>query len=332
MRHLTKREKEILACLKEDPLISQDELAAKMKISRSAAAVHISNLMRKGYILGRGYILEERSGVLIVGKSWLEIAAYVDSREISISCGGLGCEMAAELAGYNIAPILITVLGQDESGDQIYNYLLKKGVEVRHVIRSGDCSTAKRLHVFDGENVLYHLEDMRITQSLGEKELAACGEIIKTAKVLLIDASLSSAEIKYLLKLAKSYDILTTFVGGSLDWCLRQDFCSYPQVFLVCWNHELPGFSGEDPESCYPVCREIVGRGLAALIVIFDEQGVVLATPQEAVYLPFSPLQGMSSALSISAGIAVGLAAGHGFRFAVRRALGRTQATDACEK
>lgn len=328
MRHLTRREKEILACLKEDPLLSQDELAAKMQISRSAAAVHISNLMRKGYILGRGYILDERSGVLIVGKSWLEITARLASREISITYGGLGCEMAVELAGYNIAPILITVLGQDDCGDQIYNYLLKKGVEVRHVIRSGDYSTAKRLHVLDGEDVLYHLEDMRIAQSIGEKELTACGEIIKTARVLLIDASLSPAEIGYLLTLAKSYDILTTFVGGSLDWCLRQGYCSCPQVFLVCRDCELPGFSGEDPESCYPVCREIVSRGLAALIVIFDEQGAILATPQESVYLPFSPLHGAGSALSISAGIAAGLAAGHGFRFAVRRALGKKQAVD----
>ena len=48
MAHLTKREKEILTQLKKDPTISQEELADRMKITRSAAAVHISNLMRKG--------------------------------------------------------------------------------------------------------------------------------------------------------------------------------------------------------------------------------------------------------------------------------------------
>ncbi len=48
MNNITKREKEILAYLKKDPMISQDKLAARMNISRSAAAVHISNLMKKG--------------------------------------------------------------------------------------------------------------------------------------------------------------------------------------------------------------------------------------------------------------------------------------------
>ncbi|HHY40215.1 MAG TPA: winged helix-turn-helix transcriptional regulator, partial [Syntrophaceticus sp.] len=90
MAYLTKREKEILAHLKKDPTISQEELAKKLQITRSAAAVHISNLMRKGFILGRGYILDERSGILIAGKAWLEISAQVEDSTIDLYCGGIG--------------------------------------------------------------------------------------------------------------------------------------------------------------------------------------------------------------------------------------------------
>lgn len=35
MAHLTKREREVLSYLKKDPTISQEELAKKMKITRS---------------------------------------------------------------------------------------------------------------------------------------------------------------------------------------------------------------------------------------------------------------------------------------------------------
>jgi pseudouridine kinase len=66
MAHLTKREREVLSYLKKDPTISQEELAKKMKITRSAVAVHISNLMRKGFVLGRGYILDERTGIVVI--------------------------------------------------------------------------------------------------------------------------------------------------------------------------------------------------------------------------------------------------------------------------
>ena len=56
---MTRREQEILAWIREDPLISQQELARRAGITRSSVAVHISNLMRKGLIRGRGYLLGE---------------------------------------------------------------------------------------------------------------------------------------------------------------------------------------------------------------------------------------------------------------------------------
>jgi pseudouridine kinase len=122
MAHLTKREKEILTQLKKDPTISQEELAERMEITRSAAAVHISNLMRKGAILGRGYILDERTGILVVGRTWLEIAAQVDNSKIDISYGGMGYMMSLELIKQQLTPTLFTVLGQDAIGDQIYHF------------------------------------------------------------------------------------------------------------------------------------------------------------------------------------------------------------------
>ena len=53
---MTNREAQIFQWIMENPMISQEELAAKAGIARSSAAVHISNLMKKGYILGKGYV------------------------------------------------------------------------------------------------------------------------------------------------------------------------------------------------------------------------------------------------------------------------------------
>ena len=47
---MTQRERQILEWIRQDPMISQQELAEKAGITRSSAAVHISNLMKKGYI------------------------------------------------------------------------------------------------------------------------------------------------------------------------------------------------------------------------------------------------------------------------------------------
>ena len=57
---MTQRERQILNWIEENPLISQQELAEKAGITRSSVAVHISNLMKKGYITGKGYICTPR--------------------------------------------------------------------------------------------------------------------------------------------------------------------------------------------------------------------------------------------------------------------------------
>ena len=49
---MTFREKEILQILKSNPMISQQEIADMLNISRTSVAVHITNLMKKGELLG----------------------------------------------------------------------------------------------------------------------------------------------------------------------------------------------------------------------------------------------------------------------------------------
>ena len=76
---MTQRERQILQLIEENPMISQEELAQKMGISRSSAAVHISNLMKKGYIAGKGYVLRSGTYVAVVGGVNIDIGGSLDS-------------------------------------------------------------------------------------------------------------------------------------------------------------------------------------------------------------------------------------------------------------
>lgn len=64
---MTQRERQVLQLIEKDPLISQQQIADKLGITRSSAAVHISNLSRKGLIAGRGYVLRSGSYAVVVG-------------------------------------------------------------------------------------------------------------------------------------------------------------------------------------------------------------------------------------------------------------------------
>ena len=64
---MTQREAQILQWIRENPMISQQELADRAGITRSSVAVHISNLMKKGYIGGKGYIIRTQPYAVVVG-------------------------------------------------------------------------------------------------------------------------------------------------------------------------------------------------------------------------------------------------------------------------
>lgn len=64
---MTQRERQILQLIESDPMIPQQDLADALNITRSSVAVHISNLIKKGYIAGKGYVVRSGSYAALVG-------------------------------------------------------------------------------------------------------------------------------------------------------------------------------------------------------------------------------------------------------------------------
>ena len=92
---MTQRERQILNWIEANPLISQQELADKAGITRSSVAVHISNLMKKGYITGKGYIVHTAPYVTVVGGINMRPSAIILSRS-GLPVGGVYTIGAAE--------------------------------------------------------------------------------------------------------------------------------------------------------------------------------------------------------------------------------------------
>ena len=71
--NLTAREREIVDLLRADPLLDAAALAERIGSTRAAVSVHLSNLTRKGVVLGRGYIVRpEADSVVVVGGAVLD--------------------------------------------------------------------------------------------------------------------------------------------------------------------------------------------------------------------------------------------------------------------
>ena len=70
---MTQRERQILDLLEENPMISQEELSEILGIARSSVAVHISNLIKKGCVVVRGYVLRSGNYAVVVGGANVDI-------------------------------------------------------------------------------------------------------------------------------------------------------------------------------------------------------------------------------------------------------------------
>lgn len=135
---LTDKEKLIIKEIEENPLIKQEELAIKLAISRIAVAAHISNLQKKGFIVGRGYFLKYPSTVSVVGGINLAFIG-ISIEKFEGSKNNLGrFETSIKGTAYNIFNTLskwdnevnyISFTGDDFYGDEITNLLKKNKVE-----------------------------------------------------------------------------------------------------------------------------------------------------------------------------------------------------------
>jgi pseudouridine kinase len=73
----TEREKQILDLIRQNPMISQKELAEKLGITRPGVASHISRLIKEGLILGKGYVLPKKEYVTVIGAVNMDIYGIV---------------------------------------------------------------------------------------------------------------------------------------------------------------------------------------------------------------------------------------------------------------
>ena len=206
---MTKREMEILNILGENPMISQQALADRLNIKRSSAAVHISNLLKKGYISGKGYIINNNPYVCVIGGANIDIQGfpkkkliYKDSNpgQLKMSLGGVGRNIAENISLFGIRTSLISVVGDDVYGEKILSYARKINLDMKDtlIVKGGVTSSYLSILDADGDMALA-LNAMDITENLNIEFIKQKSPLINGAKISIIDTNLNKDVIEYII-------------------------------------------------------------------------------------------------------------------------------------
>lgn len=205
---MTKREQEILDWIRQDPLISQQELARRAGITRSSVAVHISNLMRKGLIRGRGYLLGEGAYVAVVGAVNVDIGGTPERTlvpgdsnpgRVTVTLGGVGRNIAENLCRMGRRVLLVTALGEDVHAAQIQQSCRELGLDLSHSLIVPNARTSTYLCLNDAEGeIVGAVSDMAIYDALTPAYLSTKLEVLNRASLVVVDANLPPESLAFL--------------------------------------------------------------------------------------------------------------------------------------
>lgn len=206
---MTNREKEILEIIRQNPMIQQNEIADILEITRSSVAVHITNLIKKGYVMGKGYVLKDEAYILVIGGANMDIQgkpemelSLNDSNPgvVSISAGGVGRNIAENLSRMGARTQLITALGNDANGKKLMQECVDAGIDMHQTTIFEDGHTSTYLSILDETgDMKLAISHMDIFEKMNVSYIKKKHDSIKHANAILLDTNLPKETIEYIL-------------------------------------------------------------------------------------------------------------------------------------
>lgn len=296
---MTQREQEVLRLIEADPMISQQELADELGITRSSVAVHISNLVKKGYIAGKGYVL--RSGVYaavvggvnmdIGGRSYGNlVAADSNPGVVTMSLGGVGRNIAHNLALLGADVRMLTAFGDDLYGQRIAASCTELGIDMSHALKLPGESTSTYLYISapDGEMAMA-LSDMSVCERIDGEYLAANLPTLTNARVVVADANIPAESLAFLAENCQSplfVDPVSTVKAEKIRPILHKIHTLKPNRLEA---ELLSGVPIRDKADVSKAAKVLLEKGISRVFISMGADGVYAATGEEELWLPNLP-------------------------------------------
>lgn len=298
---MTQRERQILQLIEANPMISQQELAEKLGITRSSVAVHISNLLKKGHIAGKGYVLRAGSYAVVVGGVNMDIggrsyAPLVDADSnpgsVSISLGGVGRNIAHNMALMGVDVRMLTAFGDDIYGGKIATSCSELGIDLSHALRVPGAATSTYLYVADqtGEMAIA-ISDMDICQKITPAYLATKLALLQNAQLIVADANLPAEALVYLAENCTApifCDPVSTVKAEKIRPILGKLHTLKPNRLEAALLADIQISTKDDVEKAAAI---LLDKGLRRVFISCGSDGIYAATKEASCWQSILPGQ-----------------------------------------
>ena len=311
---MTQREAQILQWIRENPMISQQELADRVGITRSSVAVHISNLMKKGYIGGKGYIIRTQPYAVVVGGVNMDIGGTPfaplvgqDSNpgRVTMSLGGVGRNIAHNMALLDLDVRLLTALGDDMNAQKITTSCIELGIDLAPSLQVPGGTTSTYLFLNDEKgDMALAVSDMAIYEHLTPRYLATKEALLNNARLVVADTNIPAESLAWLAENCKApvfVDPVSTAKAEKLRPVLGKLHTLKPNRMEA---ELLSGVTITDEASLNRAADVLLDTGLRRVFISLGGEGVLAADHNGRVHVPCCPGQMVNTTGCGDAGMA----------------------------
>jgi len=298
---MTKREREILEILKENPLIAQQELAIILGIKRSSVGVHLSNLTKKGYLKGKGYIIDEAPYLVVLGGANVDIVGFTDKPlvlkdsnqgTLKISMGGVGRNIAENLVHLGFNTKLISVIGDDTNGKQLKGHSQHIGLDLLDSLFLKNQPTSVHLAIMDEHNdMALGLSAMAIYDQMNLVFIKRKSPVLEKATCIVLDTNIPKT---ILVEVASKYHHKKLFLDAVAGSKALRAKDTLPFLYLLKVNlieaEILSGLKYTKPKDLNKIADFFINKGVKNLCITLGNDGAYFKN--DKTFGKIKPLKG----------------------------------------
>lgn len=208
---LTQNEQQVLGLIKENPFLSQREIADELGLTRSTVATVISSLTVKKQLLGRAYVVNQEADIICIGGMNVDRKFILEQTltpktsnpvTSNMSVGGVARNIAENLGRLGEDVSLLSIGGRDQDFDWLKQET-QPFVNFQHVIQSSEYSTGGYSAILDREGEMQlALADMSVCDAMDLEWINSHQALLTQAKLIVVDLNVPLETVEYLIDLA----------------------------------------------------------------------------------------------------------------------------------
>ncbi|MBQ5781236.1 MAG: winged helix-turn-helix transcriptional regulator [Spirochaetaceae bacterium] len=293
------KKQKILNLIKETPSISREDLARILQISTSSVAVYVSDLLKQNLISPDLTVAKNSQYAVVVGGVNLDIGGKSfaplvmgDSNPgaVTLSLGGVGRNIAHNLAllGTNVA--MLTAFGQDIHGDKIVSSSMELGISMEHALRPEKAFTSTYLYVANSNgDMSVAVSDMSVCEKITPDYLKNNATLLGNSQVIVMDTNIPTESVDFLAKSATVplfCDPVSTVKAEKLIPILNKIHTLKPNRAEA---ELLSGIKITCKEEIQKAAEVLLEKGVQRIFLSLGGDGVYVATKEEAFFMENLP-------------------------------------------